>query len=323
MSFALQAFMDQLVDYAGLFPPASLDMTSAVRGYAGHQAQAESWMLGRFIVPADRLGEMAAEAEKYLSASERWGVSVLMGHREDSEQSLALLKDQCASIIRFEKLMDPNASVDVLEIPLPAKLIPAEIPGFLTEYFDGLKNFGVLGKELFLEISPNAPQEHELPILEAVSALAKSRSGAGRAVLRLGAKLRCGGVTADAFPSVDRISRILAYCRDLGLALKCTAGLHHPVRHQATDPVVLMHGFLNVFGAGLLAHAHGWSAEELSRVIEDTDPSSFVFESDHFSWRGHVVPLDTMRVLRTQFLCGFGSCSFDEPRDDLLSLGLL
>ena len=35
---AIQALMNELVDYAGLFPPASLDMEPTVRHYAGYRA---------------------------------------------------------------------------------------------------------------------------------------------------------------------------------------------------------------------------------------------------------------------------------------------
>jgi len=323
VSTALHAFMEQLVDYAGLFPPAALDMSAAVHEYAGFMGQAESWMLGRFIVPAGRLGELSAAADRYMSVGQAWGVSALLGHRESPEQSLALLQDQCTAITGFEKGLEGRASVEVLEIPIPAQLKPADMRIFLTSYLDWLDTGGASGREIFWEIPPATPEENILPMLKILADVAMERSGAGQTVLRLGAKLRCGGVTAEAFPSVQRIVLVVATCRDLQLALKCTAGLHHPVRHQAAEPPVMMHGFLNVFGAGLLAYAQGWDAEKLSAIVSDTTPESFIFEADKFSWRGHTVQADVLRTLRTQFLCGFGSCSFDEPRDDLQNLGLL
>ena len=323
MSSALHAFMDQLVDYAGLFPPAALDMTTAVSQYAGFQSQPEAWMLGRFIVPADRLSELAAAAEDHLVAGKRWGISALLGHRENPEQSLRTLQEQCEAIIGFEAALAGRAAVEVLEVPLPSLMDWNDLPAFLNDFLDGLEKYGVGGRELFLEIPPASAENTERHLLEAVARAAASRSGAGQPVLRLGAKLRCGGVVAEAFPSVGRIARIIAHCRDLGLALKCTAGLHHPVRHQSAEPAVMMHGFLNVFGAGLLAHALQWDVNKLSRVVAETEPQAFEFTAAGFSWRGHTVQADTLHALRTQFLCGFGSCSFDEPRDDLQNLGLL
>ena len=50
-SSAFRSFMGGLVDYAGLFPPASLDMAAAVDEYAAHRAEQEAWMLGRSSQP--------------------------------------------------------------------------------------------------------------------------------------------------------------------------------------------------------------------------------------------------------------------------------
>ena len=54
---AAHVLLNGLIDYAGLFPPASLDMPTAVRNYASYRDGEYSWMLGRFIVPASRLAE--------------------------------------------------------------------------------------------------------------------------------------------------------------------------------------------------------------------------------------------------------------------------
>ena len=52
-----------LIDYAGLFPPASLSMKAAVKEYARRRQSPEAWLLGRFVVPADRLEEFDIAAE--------------------------------------------------------------------------------------------------------------------------------------------------------------------------------------------------------------------------------------------------------------------
>ena len=57
-----RALLSGMVDYAGLFPPAQLPLEKAVREYALHLGEAEAWVLGRFIIPAQRLEEL----EPYL-----------------------------------------------------------------------------------------------------------------------------------------------------------------------------------------------------------------------------------------------------------------
>ena len=84
-----------------------------------------------------------------------------------------------------------------------------------------------------------------------------------------------------------------------------------------------MHGFLNVFGAGILAHASGAGLDVLTACVAETDPASFSFSNEGFTWRDHTVAAADLDRAREGFLAGFGSCSFNEPRDDLRNLGLL
>src|SRR5690348_12589971 len=59
---AIRALLSDLIDYAGLFPPAGLDMASAVRNYNAYKNGEHSWALGRFVVPATRLDELGSFA---------------------------------------------------------------------------------------------------------------------------------------------------------------------------------------------------------------------------------------------------------------------
>ena len=55
----LRALLEGVFDYAGLFPPARLDMAETVRNYARYLDDEHAWMLGRFIVPTARLAPLA------------------------------------------------------------------------------------------------------------------------------------------------------------------------------------------------------------------------------------------------------------------------
>jgi len=71
-----RALLADIVDYAGLFPPAALDMPAAVRAYDRYRTGEHAWMLGAFVVPSSRLGELA-EAAEGIGASTPWPISVL------------------------------------------------------------------------------------------------------------------------------------------------------------------------------------------------------------------------------------------------------
>src|SRR5688572_5966391 len=65
---AIQTLMSGLIDYAGLYPPAKLEMSTAVDKYAAYLRSPHAWMLGRFILPVSRLEEFRAEAHRLLPA---------------------------------------------------------------------------------------------------------------------------------------------------------------------------------------------------------------------------------------------------------------
>jgi hypothetical protein len=138
----------------------------------------------------------------------------------------------------------------------------------------------------------------------------------------LRAKIRTGGLVADAFPSTDSVARFLRACREAGIGFKATAGLHHPLRcvkpltYEPNAPMGKMHGFLNVFlAAALLDHAEA--------VLNEEDPRAFTFDDEGASWRDQRVTTEALQKMRREFAISFGSCSFEEPIADLRELGWL
>jgi hypothetical protein len=84
-----------------------------------------------------------------------------------------------------------------------------------------------------------------------------------------------------------------------------------------------MHGFLNLFAAGLLVYGAAADEETAAACLAENDPGAFEADDAGFGWRGRRVATAEIARLRREKLLGFGSCSFDEPRDDLRALGLL
>lgn len=132
----------------------------------------------------------------------------------------------------------------------------------------------------------------------------------------LRAKIRTGGVTEDAFPSVTDVAAFLRACRKRNVPFKATAGLHHPLRcvkpltYEPNAPIGTMHGFLNVFlAAALLDHAEA--------ILAESDPSAFLFDDDGVSWRDLRVKTEALAAMRSTFATSFGSCSFEEPITEL------
>jgi len=287
-----------LVDYAGLFPPASLPLDEALADYDKHLRGADAAMLGRFVLPVAALDKLVPWLETTWNAERPLRLSLLCS------------LDDLPAVGSFVGARSA-VTVEALEMRLPADHMAGD---WLDEVTGLLARGDLAGLELYTEL----PADRDAELI-----LALGQRQAQHPMRRLGAKLRCGGVTRDLVPTVERIAGVLVMARDAGVPLKFTAGLHHPVRGMDHTEDVPMHGFLNVYGAALLAHAEDLSSEALAPILADTDPQSFGCNDGGFSWRDHGVTAEQLAILRANFLGGYGSCSFDDPVTDLRSLALL
>jgi len=328
MTRSFRAFMERLIDYAGLFPPARLGLDEAVRFYGGYRRGTDAWMLGRFIVPAARLEALRShDAALFAPSGEAFGLSVILSGADEEEAALGAAQADLAAAAAFEEGMPPGGAVRAFEVRLPKNTARSASPERSRDFLRSLERLaneaGFKGVDLFVETPPF--EESGLSgraDQAAAAALADLHAGLDGSdpFCSAGFKLRCGGLDASAFPSVERVARVIAACRDNKVPLKCTAGLHHPLRVYAPEVKAVQHGFVNVFGAALLAHGAALTGEEIRACLLEEDPAAFGFSREAFSWRGRSVSFEEIVKLRWRFVAGFGSCSFDEPLADLRAL---
>jgi len=53
----MRALLENLIDYAGLYPPAGLPLPQVLENYEQYRTSAESWMLNRLVLPAAKLAD--------------------------------------------------------------------------------------------------------------------------------------------------------------------------------------------------------------------------------------------------------------------------
>jgi len=232
MAESLRALLANVVDYAGLYPPASLPLAEVVANYRRYLLAPEAWMLNRLVLPIENLGEVAL--------GEEWRVTLLVGG-------------------------EPG--------PLPPQVETLETKA---------------GKRLSL------PTYCEVPLDRVEDGYAKIRT---------------------ATPSAESLAEFLCAAAARRLPFKATAGLHHPIRTS-------MHGFLNVFVGATFAWL-GMDRTMLTSLLNETDPTAFDFQNDGLRWRDWRASAAEVAQARREFAHSFGSCSFEEPIDDLRALGLL
>jgi hypothetical protein len=248
---SLRALLSNLIDYAGLYPPAELPLPIVVERYRGFLASPDAWILNRLVLPASKLPGTAI--------GDQWRITLLV----DDEPG-----------------------------PLPRQVETLEIKS---------------ARKLSL------PTYCEAPIEKIHDAFAK---------------VRTGGLTPDAIPSAEHLADFLCRAAARRLPFKATAGLHHPIRSEQSltyaleSPRAIMHGFLNVFIAAAFAWT-GASTEQVTAVINDTEPGNFQFGNEALDWRGHILSVAQIAAARREFAHSFGSCSFEEPVSDLRELRLI
>jgi hypothetical protein len=301
---SLRALLAQVIDYAGLFPPASLALEPALRNYADYIRTPDVWMLGAFILP---VAEFAAAARN-LSAFDRQNplrLSALGPKTDNAENFRATLSAVMDAISSFRSNFGAVASIEQFEMPLPAEVN--------EESLKMIRSGGDPQLRTFWEAPPETAER-------AIKLIAESnRAHANR---NLGFKLRTGGVTANAFPTSSEIAFVLSCAGAHQVPIKFTAGLHHPIPLFHESVQTKMHGFLNVLGAAVLALEHDWTEKQIAEMLDDEDPASFAFTDDLFAWRDWRVATGRIAEHR-ELVISLGSCSFDEPRDDLRALHLL
>jgi hypothetical protein len=239
--------LDRLIDHAALFPPASMSLDDALAEDREARASPHAELLGRFVVPAARLGELPPDHPP---------LSVILESAADAE------------------LVAQADRVEAVELALSA---PRPESAEIVAAYRALRPLGV---ETYFELVLDESWRDSVPwVIGAVATVS------GRV------KLRCGGAT---IPTIDQVALVITWCREEGVSLKATAGLHHAVRRGDE------HGFLNLLAA---ATAPG---DRVRAVLAEEDAGALELEA----------------AGRRTFT-SFGSCSWREPIDDLVELGLL
>ena len=333
MKESLRTFMDGLIDYAGLFPPADLPLNEAIDEYISHIKSDDSKMLSRFIIHTSKLNDL----DQFISLFADIGplrLSVLGGGGNNDDEYLNNISQNIANISNYREKHGNKIEIDVMECKMatntPSKITMEKTTDLLNKngltHYHEFAKLPPVGMNYSTEIDDSSWDKEILPTVELLSKLENA-----------GIKLRCGGIVKEAFPSVEQIAAMIQTCVIFGIPMKCTAGLHHPIRHFADEYDEFMHGFINTFGAGIFATTFpkpGNSQEKykmfilLCHMIDDQNAENFRFTNDSMIWkvgddRDTRFEIDGEKIenARKKGMISYGSCSFQDPIDDLTQLG--
>jgi hypothetical protein len=276
-------FFRGLFDDASLFPPAGLAMADAVTGHVRHRTAWYREMCGPFVCPDSKLAELST-ALTAANVAELDLALVLPGGADGLDPAVDAV------------FADPRLRLRAVELPAGAADDPAAA---VLQVATALDRTPLAGATAFIEV----------PVGQVTAALA--HAAADR---RYPIKLRTGGTTSATFPDERTLAGALVALAEQRVPFKCTAGLHHAIRHRAADTGFEHHGFLNVLLAVAAALA-GQDAGEVASELADTDAGRVAAGVGRLD--------DDVAAGVREVFTSFGTCSTDEPVTDLVTLGLV
>ncbi len=321
---SLRTLLGDILDYAGLLPPAALTFPRALQNYADYRDEQEAWMLSRFVLPVHQLSDLTPHRQ-LLSRGAPYRFSVLGTGGPERDTFLDAFDRDLDVLDTFDAEYGGRSQVDVMEVPLPDVLVGKEraaIDEFLTEVDRRLIQTGTAKLDIFFHLPLTAPSVEPLPDLCAALADHNSQQ-AYPARSTMGLKLRCGGRAPEDVPDAKHVAALIASCRDAGIPFKAATGLQRPIRHYDDGLDTEMHGFLNLFAAAVLAAEHQLDPEHIQTILLEETSSNFRFKKESFSWRNLSASLEGIRHAREHLALSFSSCEFEDPIDNLREIDLL
>ena len=301
---SLHYFLDRLIDYAGLFPPAKLDIEHSLANYADYIKSKDEWMISQFIIPVFQLREISEQLMEKYSEEYPLVLSLISGD----------ISNEIETVNQFLKMYGNSSIFKGYESRI---LNLSELPQSLESSYQLGKN-QKLNFNSFYELPPSDNWVTDMN--KAVSIISEFNV---KHNANIGFKLRCGGVDSHMFPNVENIVHTILLCRDLNLPMKFTAGLHHPIRSYSESVKTKMYGFFNIFIGGMIAHKFSLEPDALISILIDENPKNFTFNENGLNWKSFSVSNSEIQKYRKESFISYGSCSFHEPKEDLQQLGLL
>lgn len=283
MTTPLRGLLGGIVDYAGLFPPASLAMADAVAAYSAYRDGPDAWMLGAFVAPASRLDDLR-DALREQGIAGPWPVSVTCDGASVVEDVRRALGGQWILAGIEARLGTEEA------IRFAAQAVADHAP-------------------LFVELPPGSVPGPLLAVVQEVGAAAKIRTGG----VTPEAFPPAAQVVAFIRACIEAPVRFKATA---GLHHPLTG--EYRLTYAADAPRHVMYGYLNVFlaAAGI---AGGMPDDEAIALLNERDRTAVIITDGGIRWRDrswNAAQLASARTMATSF----GSCSFREPVDELAPL---
>ena len=313
---SLNNFMQELLDYAGLFPPATLSLQDSLKNFAEYHHHNQKDWLGKFILPAKKIDDTILILNKlniFSMLKNKVKFSVILSSSETLSEYKNTVK---TDLISVNKLI--NQYGNIIDIQSFEVLPPKEV--FNSDNTDSIKNFLIYSSEFLFQFKDKVEFYCELPFSEKLNdnltAIKKHNDNIN--LLKISVKLRTGGVTPQQIPTSRDVANAILLCAKQKIPLKATAGLHVPVPNDNPQVGAKLHGFLNVFSCMLFCYdGQLLNLQEIEKIISSYSYSDFKFSDKGLHVGDKFIANSKIAELRKLYIKSFGTCSFLEPIEHL------
>lgn len=326
--------LEQLFDYAGLFPPTKLPLDTALSNYMTYQTHPNHKMLGKFILPAAQCPDAASTLE-HKAPTQTLLFSILLTQAKNEAEILSILQHDSALLKNFVN-KNKNCLISSFEISLPIdcyKLSSEQLSILIDKMLEILKTEINLSTEFdfFCEM----PFLSHIQMTQFLSNVYEYNNS--ERCHKISIKLRTGGVTPQSVPSSETLAEAIILLGKFSISFKVTAGLHVPIPNFNAQVNAKMHGFLNVLFAGMCAF---WDAlpsdipefptepslaPYIKDIIANLDYTNLTPQSEHIVLNIPSHPKqkilftpDIIDEFRKKYFKGIGTCDFIEPTQYLI-----
>lgn len=305
-----QALFSGLIDYAGMFPPASLSFSDAIDNFIKYQRTPnENWILGQYILLPTHLDELLGRGESFFSTLPK-AISLSLVIKSPFET----LERFLAPLTLYKGVLRVKSLEVVLDQDTPVEDFVANIIHIASRFNDDTH-----APNLFFEV-PYSPNGEELTLRLLDTIAQHLTPGCNRP----GFKLRCGGAP-HLIPTPQRVAFILKECALRSIPIKFTAGLHQPFCRTSSlhAPMVEYHGYFNIFFAAISAYRENSDISKLVQILTQDSLIPPSFSDEKIEWLGHSISAVEIARIRSTHVTSFGSCSFTEPIEEAKKLSWL
>lgn len=317
---ALETLMEELFDYAGMFPPAALSFEEALSRSAKlpTELKRQKLLASDLVLSLENLSKLNSESVAAAGFDPARAIKICaLGSSLKTRQEL--ISEQRLDELRQLQAFNAERAADPIALRVSSYEFKLEAPLQSDQHavqiaLRNIKSF-LSDDQIRICVEPDLSGEDWEAVLDKCSHVFSDLNLHSRGP-EVVFKVRGSGPSAV---NNHKLLRVVERVAHFNLNLKATAGLHHPIIEKELYQNSL--GFLNLSAALFLKRALGPSFPDIEALdcLFAVDTKFFTLGTS-LGWKDYKISLEQLKDLKRQFPFSIGSCSLHEPDQDLARL---